>query len=278
MNKKIVKISKITTITLISILLFISLCALIFILLGNFFSEIQSLNYAYGLLGEIIMPIEFILKGELGLLGNNFAGITIGVTLAIMLIYAFCVKDVVGAYGKNQTRKKFSYISSLIFIAVIFVYFTFNLIIICINFESFATYLDFRITGVFQGLSKSFGVNAVVIKSIIICVLVMLVTMFTFLVFIFNRERENKQTKIIGGLTFYSEEYMEKEQPKNSNLQTIQGKKNVKTEEPKKIPVKKESKELVEKIMQLNALKDEGKLSDVEYTKLRQRAIRKYKG
>ena len=41
---------------------------------------------------------------------------------------------------------------------------------------------------------------------------------------------------------------------------------------------KKQSQALINKIMQLNELKDSGKINEVEYTRLRQKAIRRYKG
>ena len=275
MNKKIVKFSKIMAIVVLSIMLVMSVCALIFIVLGNFLSQFKSLNYAYGLVGEILMPIEFIFKGELGALGDNFAAIAIGIVLATIVLYAFCIKDVLCAYRKNYTIKKFNRISALILTAIIFAYFALNLIIICINFKAFGTYLKFKITAL-QDISKGLGFSFVLLKSIIICSVVMFVSLFTFLAYLFNKQKETKHAKVLGSLTFYSDEFVEKTSKENEIVQTAQLEN--KKEQPVKTKTKKESKELVDKIMQLNALKDQGKISAVEYTKLRQRAIRKYKG
>ena len=44
-----------------------------------------------------------------------------------------------------------------------------------------------------------------------------------------------------------------------------------------KKPVKKQAQDLVTRIMQLNELKNTGQISEVEYTRLRQKAIKKYK-
>ena len=116
------------------------------------------------------------------------------------------------------------------------------------------------------------------LKGIIVCGLIAFSSLFAFIVYIINRERGEKRNKDAFGITYYAEDYLQKKQEAVDENERLTQEVNSEGSTNNVKEKSAGSKKLLERIMQLNELKDSGQITEVEYTKLRQKAIRKYKG
>ena len=200
------------------------------------------------------------------------------VAIAVVIICICAIKDLINVYGhrnKFSPNKKFSFISSLIFCGIFFIYFTFNLIVFCVNYNKFLTFLTANAPGFVINMTN--GADIIMVKNIIICVLFIVASAVVFFAFMLNREKEQKQQiKQAFNFNFYSDEYEQKESNEIKPVE-VEPERQEEQQEVEKAKPKKQAQDLVTRIMQLNELKDTGQISDVEYTKLRQKAIKRYK-
>lgn len=115
--------------------------------------------------------------------------------------------------------------------------------------------------------------NILIVKEIsfaVLFALLLFISTIRFMNYIFRR----KKTKTFTVIDFYSSEYelVEQSVSKNNNKNDFAP---TKLEDIKEGTIRGQN--LIQKIMQLEELKRNGEISSVEYTKLRQRAIRRYK-
>lgn len=277
MDKKIVRISGRCLTILLWVLLALSVSSLIFVVLGQVLPDFNPVGYIYTFTGEIMMAVQFLISGEAELT-KNYIPYVICFALAVVIICICAIKDLINVYGhrsKFSPNKKFSFISSLIFCGIFFVYFTFNLIVFCVNYNKFLTFLTANAPGFVINMTN--GADIIMVKNIIICVLFIVASAVVFFAFMLNREKEQKQQiKQAFNFNFYSDEYEQKESNEIKPVE-VEPERQEEQQEAEKAKPKKQAQDLVTRIMQLNELKDTGQISDVEYTKLRQKAIKRYK-
>ena len=97
--------------------------------------------------------------------------------------------------------------------------------------------------------------------------------LFAFIVALCYKKPTPKAIKVYGTINFYSDEF-EEVQNEVSEKQAEE----VESVESKGIKESsEEAKDLIQKVMQLEELRKTGQINDVEYTKLRQKAIKRYK-
>ena len=96
-----------------------------------------------------------------------------------------------------------------------------------------------------------------------------------FVMYIVCRGKVKKEKKYVS-LNFYTEEFIKEPEKKKIEEKTKTAERSNPTVALKQ-KTKKQSQELINRIMQLNALRDSGQISDVEYTKLRQKVIKRYR-
>jgi len=247
--------------------LLFSLATIILMAINKFVPEFDATGVVLTLLGESSLPLVVLFKFE------HVTTVIFVVAMIIFIASIFIIKDVSRTY-KQKGNKRFHFVSSLIWCVVLFVFFTFNFVPILQNYQQIQFLLDLSLSS--TSYMQWLGASVVMIKYIVVCLLFIVSSLFVFITYILCRERTQRQViKPINNVPFYSEEFEQKQQAEPENNREENKEEKPIQEKPK---VKKQSQDLLTRIMQLNEMKDTGQISDVEYTKLRQKAIKRYKG
>lgn len=270
MDKKIVKKSGVFLVIVSWLLAILSLASLILVILGMVIPNFVQSTWFIVALGELLLPLQMLIDPQMS---NGIIHLIILVAVLILSILA--IVFVKKSYKFGSHNKRVSFVVSIIISVILFVYATFSLVMLIINFRVIAMAISLLLYALI-GENPEVLANLVMIKYIVFCSMVIISSALVLFVFLLNRDKEKRHIdKQFFNVNFYSDEYEEKAVSDNK-----QDKKEVveeKTFEVQKTKVKKQSQELINKIMQLNELKDNGQISDVEYTKLRQKAIKRYK-
>ena len=269
MNKKIVKRSGTFFVVLLCSLLVLCVAALGLGVLSQIIPESNVGAYIIPVAGEIFLPLQLML-GE----GNQAGGmILICISAAILVL---CILGIVSVTKAKKKTKGAWYVLSLILGFLFFAFFTFNIVILIIFFEPVYVMVGVIAAELIPALSAEVVAGVVMGKFIIVCALTIISAIIMFLVYIFNRDKTQRDIiKQIYNVNFYSDEY---EQKDSGGIKTPEVVEKVEDKnEELKPKTKKQAQDLVTKIMQLNELKDTGQITEVEYTKLRQKAIKRYK-
>lgn len=270
MDKKIVKAFGRLFVVLASLVAILSFAALVLMVLSLFIKDFLYGAWFIPVFGEFLFPIQILINPNES---NGTMFIIIALAMFLLCVAAaVCAKKV---YKYSSKSKKASLVTTLILSPFLFAYSVFNLVVICIYYQVLYSMLGTLFVALLPGMDVSLFANLFMIKFIVICALLAFASIFVFFVYLLNREKEKKQVvKQLFSLNFYSDEYEKKEVKEEI-------KEEVNTEESAIIETKqkpkKQSQDLLERIMQLNELKDTGQITEVEYTRLRQKAIRRYK-
>ena len=281
MKVKVLKCFSVIMNILLSMLMVFSIGAVAFILVGNFVTDISPISFVYLLFGEAILPIEQLINGTVGQFPTalfNIVTIATGASLFVLSVLGLTFFS--RAYKDKKGVKTKVLIPSLIIALLLCSFFTFSLISLITNYDGFNNFLSLRISGSVKVILQYLGNNFIILKSIIFAGLIAVFALLVFVTCIICKQKGEKKEKNVSNILFYSEEYLrvQKEaKPETNKKKPTQAQMAQMVKSTKKLQ-KKQSQALINKIMQLNELKDSGKINEVEYTRLRQKAIRRYKG
>ena len=263
--------------SLIFLFLF-SIASVAFVLIGYFVNSISPLSYAYLFLGEAIMPIEFLFNGAMGKFLTSNLNIIVIICGSVLVTLSFLALRAVSATRKRKHNgKKPKYKQTAIYSFILFAYFAFNFVMLILNYSTINKYLYKNINGVVEIITDTVGIELIALKCIIFSGLIMVFSVLTFVFTLLCKDKKQKTKITTTYVNFYSDEYLNVNTKENSNTKTTVNVEKEKVAQAPRKQVKKTSQDLITRIMQLNELKDTGQISDVEYTKLRQKAIKRYK-
>ena len=277
MKRRSIKVAKWLVNFLMILLLVFSLGALGLSVYNSVSYNVEASKYIYVLLGIFIIPFEYLATGSIGKLQEQ-KGTVIGLILSLVL----CILAIVVLVNSSKMfNGKYSSLKRTIagtvtnmLLVIFFAVFAFGAVILTIYSNQITNLINSVGPEFIKMIIVNFGFNALFIKEIAMGYLGLLICLVGLIVFIIGLSHRSSKVKIVSSIYFYSGEYEEKDAPAKQ-------KENEEVAEEKELePARVESpqaKELINKIMQLEELKKSGKLSDVQYTKLRQKAIRRYK-
>ncbi len=243
----------------------------------NMFSfNVELAKYIYVLLGVVLLPVEYLLKGRIeGVFqeqSSNVVCFLIAFILfvIIILLLTSMSKMFNNKYSSNK-RTAFA-IVAIVLLALFSIMFTGGAIILTIKFNQISNAINSLGPDFIKQITTSIGLNIVALKEIIVGYAGAIICLFAFISFIVGISHKSTKVKILSSINFYSSEYQEVKEPAKTKEEN---KEEEKTEEmPEANP---NAQNLIKKIMQLEELKKAGKISNVDYTRLRQKAIRRYK-
>ena len=258
MNSKIKNIF-INVLMVLSIIMALSAVAGIFIVI--FKENIGSANVIrliYLAVGELLFMIEIILFGSVGTISikefDYYVLTACGVLAILCFLFVLVLKKSKQQANKNAVRG--------VFYLFMFAFSLTSLIFIVVNGSKIKQVV---------GVGDNSWSDPIFIKVVLVLSIFIALMIFNVVVGI-RQNRCGGYVQNVGSkqLKFYSVDYEEEKQPQNlkSNQQEIEGAVEHAFEAGKN--------ELVNKIIQLNELKDSGEITTVEYTRLRQKLIRKY--
>lgn len=275
MKNKSVKVAKTLLNILMTLLMVVSFVSLGLSIYCNFSFDSDLAKYFYLFLGVFIIPYEFLSQGGIsGFFQNQGnSSLCIGVSLAVLVfaLIIFILSSSMYNFKNSSTKRMICGIVVCVLIFIIFALFVTGAVILTKDYGNIENNFD-TIGPEFIKMAKtSLGVNLITLKETIVAYVGALVCGFSLIWFILGMVHKSSKIKIMPSIYFYTSAY----EPKTDNKPVEQKvKQNNQTILPEKDP---KAKELIKKIMQLEELKDSGKLSTVDYTRLRQKVIRRYK-
>lgn len=273
---KLLKISKILLKVLLIPMLIISILAFGLVTFNMFSFSAEVSKYIYLLLGVFVLPIEFLINKGVGvMLAQEKILFLVLISILLIIISILFLLSIKKMYKNGiKSTNRFT-IFTLVLSLIFSIYFIFASIVFIANFASLNQSLNLTNSKILTTISNILGVNITLLKELIIAGILSIVNLFALVVLcIFvSKNAVVIKNKRYYNIQFYSKDYELVEEPvkKSSEKQkTVQ--------EPTEVTTgTKESKSLINKIMALEELKRAGKISNVEYTRLRQSAIKRYK-
>ena len=239
-------------------------------LVGKSIPSFDFVDWVYLLFGFVFAPIEYLMCGAVGqLLTDAYSMIIFIVSTVVFVLSIVLMVYKLKSSNEEEYRKKYFKKISYVLLILSLIMFIFNLSVLLINFNNINNYL-ISVVEMFYKLAVG---NILIIIYITIIIFGILVLLFSLISTIFYKKETTKTVKIYGTINFYSKEF---EEPQND----ISVKKQEEEGFVESLGIKEsteEAKDLVNKIMQLEELRESGQISNVEYTKLRQKAIKRYK-
>ena len=250
-----------------------SLAGLTLIVLNEFELPIdfEPLKYVYVVMYELLLPFIYMLFGNIATLTiNNIVSVGVCTSVALLLLSIVAFRDTSKATGYiSYPNKKVSYIWVGIYSFVLCVLFGFSLILTGVEYTKISTFLA-------ENSASEITTIVIIIKAITLSSLAILISLAMLIALIANRSKGQKRVKDAKkGLSFYSKEYEEKAQEskmlnKNTDPDELAHSKEAAESNPK-------AQNLINRIMELNKSLENGEITDVEYTRLRQIALRRYR-
>ena len=277
MKKKSIKVAKTLFDLLLSLLIVVSIVSLGIAMYNSFKYNIEVSKYIYAFLGVFLLPIEYLTKGEItGAFqeqANNYLCIFISLVLFILLILTLSFSSKMFS-AKFSSKKRTIYgIISCILTFTFLAYFIYSCIFFTANYSAIENAINDFGPEFVKTIMVNFGFNIIALKEIIVSYISLAICLFAFVSFIIAMSHKSTKIKITTSINFYSSEYQEpktEEKTKEDNKEEKIGKTEIPESDPK-------AQSLIKKIMQLEELKNAGKISNVDYTRLRQKAIKRYK-
>ena len=274
MNKKLVNIASVLMRMFLLLVLLMSIAGIVLTALNNTLGYNETINYVYLLIGEALIPLEIVINKSLGGFNQaSFVTFSISVATILVIICFLTLKDLAKVKKHGGENVKFNYISSHILLFLILGFFTFSTIVTAINYSSVLYYIN-----IFKNeFVSNIGENIIALKFIVVSGLIIVLSLLTGISLMLSKKRIKKQIEVVGtsGINFYSSDY--EEQVKETKIVSSIELEKDKKKEVKLTEKRQQAIELVSKVMELNQMKEDGQITAVEYTRLRQKAIRKYK-
>ena len=276
MKNKSIKVARRFVNIIMALLIVVCFCAIGLSVFNLVNYNVEASKYIYLLLGVFLLPCEYFFKGKLdGFFqqqSNIFICLLISVCLLILIItlVSFISKMFNNKYSsvKRTLWGIFANIILLLFLLV----FVLSVVFFTAKYSQIINAVNNFGPDFIKTITTNFGFNALVIKELIVAYLGAVVCVFGLVSFIIGMSHKSTKIKILSSINFYSSEYEEvksegKTKDEKQELDVV-------TEMPETNP---NAKNLINKIMQLEELKNAGKIDNVDYTRLRQKAIRRYK-
>ena len=277
MKKKSVKVARVFIKTLMSLVLIFSLGALGLSIFNSISFDAEVSKYIYFLIGVFIIPFEFLFTGNLGQVqqqDGNLVGLIVSMVVIVLAIVVLVNSSKMfdGKYSSVKRTLAGTIANVLIFIFLAM--FTFSSIMFSIYSSQITNIINSIGPEFVKMFTISYGVNLIFILNIVFAYFGVVSSLLVLVMFILSMLHKSSKIKTVNSIYFYSSQYEEPVQEtkvKEEQKEAEEIQESTQTESP-------QAKELINKIMQLEELKKAGKLTDVQYTKLRQKAIRRYKG
>lgn len=277
MKKKSIKVAKWFVKLLMSLTIVFAIGALGLSIYNSISYNVEVAKYIYMLIGIFLIPLEFVLTGNFGKLqeqDGNLVGLIVSMVLIVFAIVVLVnvSKMFNGKYSTVKRTVASTIANCLLFI--FFAFFAFGAVVFTIYSSQITNIINSIGPEFVKMFTISYGVNLIFVKEIIAGYFGAISSLFILIMFIVGNVHKSSKVKMINSIYFYSSQYEEQ-------VAETKVKEEQKQEQENLEPAYSESpqaKELISKIMQLDELRKAGKLTDVQYTKLRQKAIRRYKG
>lgn len=277
MKKKGIKVAK-KLINFLMVLLILVSFVTIGLCVYNLVSfNVEVAKYVYVLLGVFLLPYEFFTTGRIDGMFQEQSNclaclfVAIGILLLVIVLLINSAKMFNGKYSSNKRTVAGIIASILIF--VFFAWFASSAILLSIKYTQIENAINAIGPEFIKTIKTNFGFNLITVKEITAAYFGLLVCLFAFVIFIVGMSHKSTKVKIVSSINFYSSVYEEK--MADTKEKTVQEEAiNQETEIPESNP---KAKNLINKIMQLEELKKAGKISNTDYTRLRQKAIKRYK-
>lgn len=277
MKKKSVKVARVFIKFIMTLILLISLGSLGLCIFNSISYNVEAAKYIYLLIGVFVIPFEFVLPIELGRLQQQ-DGIIVGliISLALLIISIVTLINSSKMFDDRYSSMKRTLAGTItnVITFILFAVFTFSAVLFTIDGSPITNTFNSIGPEFVKMLTISYGINLIYIIDISLAYIGMVMTFLVFVLFLASKVHKSNKIKVVNSIYFYSKQFEEPvedtktkdEQTENSSEQVLSH-----TESP-------QARELLNKIMQLDELKKAGKLTDVQYTKLRQKAIKRYRG
>lgn len=262
-----------TILVLILLVTFAGLCVSIY---NSFAYNYETAKYIYVLLGFVMLPLEYLTTGTFSGRFQEQASTHICIIIEIIILFAIILylSSASSAFRRKNSvaMRKFYSVMSIVLQAIFVGVFGGSLFVAITNYSVVLNALNSFGPDLINKLTTTIGVNVVLIKEVVVASWGFVAGVFALIMFILATAHKSTKVKIVqGGTSFYSSDY---EEPKKEN------KVKEVADEQQAEPAHKEdprAQELINKIMELEELKKQGRISNVDYTRLRQKAIRRYK-
>ena len=287
MKKKSLKVAHGLMRAILTIILIFALAGTAIAVYNVFNFDPDIARYIYVCLGSFIIPFEYLLTDNLGLFaqkGNVGHALIIAIMLLVVTISILINASRMNNDKLSSKKRTFARIYNCVFIMTFAV--IFSLAVYVLLWRQFL--LIMRLNSIMpefvQKIITQTGLEIAFYKEMFIGCLGLGLCLTGGILLIIGMSRGATKVKTVSNILFYSSEY---EQKQESKVETTQASKweqtkqdntpvNQTTQQQEEIKDKGSSK-LIKKIMILDKLRQSGKLSDVEYVRLRQSAIKRYK-
>ena len=250
----------------------ISLAGLVLLVLSQFNFDFEPIKYIYIVMYELLIPFIYLFFGNFNTLTtNNIVSLGIGICVMFLILSIIAIRDISRATSYlSHPNKKVSYIWSGVYSIILVIVYGFSLIMTGVEYNKINTFIT-------QNSVGSISSSAVILKGVILASIALIISLATFFALLASRTKGVKRAREVGGtLFFYSSQYDEQIQENKPSAQMEEDNSSNKTidESTESSP---QAKNLINRIMELNKMLANGEIDDVEYTRLRQTAIRRYK-
>lgn len=232
-------------------------------------------KYIYILLGVFLLPYEFLTTGKIEGIFQDQSNALVCFLISLAFLVAFVLVSVnssrMFSNKYSSGKRTFSSVIAITFVFLFFAMFALSAVVLTAKYTQITIAIDNIGPELLKKLTTSFGFNALIVKELFIAYFGTVVCIYGLIFFIIGMSHKSTKVRILTSINFYSSEYQE---PIQDNKTKEDDKKVEIVEMPETDP---KAKDLVTKVMQLEELKKQGKISNTEYTQLRQRAIRRYK-
>lgn len=277
MKKKSIKVARVFIKFIMTLILLISLGGLGLSIFNSISYNVEAAKYIYFLIGVFVIPFEFIFSRDFGKIqqqDGNIVGLIISMALIIISIVTLVNSSKMFDDRYSSMKRTLAGTITNVITFITFAIFAFSAVIFTINGEPIINIFNTIGPEFVKMLTISYGINLMYIINILIAYIGMIMTLLVFVLFLASKVHKSNKIKVVNSIYFYSkqfEEPVEASKAKDAQSEESTEQAPVHTESP-------QARELLNKIMQLDELKKAGKLTDVQYTRLRQKAIKRYRG
>jgi len=277
MKKRSIKVAKSLINFLMVLILLLGLATLGVTIYNSINFSVEAAKYIYALIGVFLMPFEYLMYGTIGKFQNqesNLVSLIISLVLVVLTITVLVNSSKMFNGKYSTTKRTIAGTIANFLIFAFFAFFAFGAVMFFVNYNQISNILNDIGPELVKTIMVNLGFNFIVLKEIIISVIGSLITIFALVLFLIGMSHKSTKVKIISSIYFYSSEY-EEQQTETSASKLEQQEEEQVVNEMKEVNPKE--KNLVNKIRQLDELRKAGKISNTDYTRLRQKAIRRYK-
>ena len=277
MKKTSVKVARVFIKILMTLVMIFSLGALGLSIFNSISFNMEVAKYIYFLIGVFVIPFEFLFTGNLGQVQQqegNLVGLIVSMIVIVLAIIVLVNSSKMFDGKYSSVKRTIAGTITKVLIFIFLAMYTFSAIMFSVYSNQITNIINSSGPEFVKMFTISYGVNLIFILNIVLAYFGAFSSLLVLVMFIFSMIHKSSKIKVVNSICFYSSPY--EQQIQETNVKEEQ-KEVVETQEPAHTE-SPQAKELINKIMQLEELKKAGKLTDVQYTKLRQKAIRRYKG